>query len=429
MLARAVTLNVLGQLGNLAVGFVGSILVARWLGPADRGLLGLIASTSGFAVALLGLGWPLAVLYAASKRDASQGALLGNTIAFAIVLTVVLVPLAWIFRGALADTFGHGRGDRLWVAAAGLVPLTLLEYAVPCQLAGRLRFGLMNALRVISKVAYLVVAVLLVGLLHLGVAGGVAALAAGSLVIAAGCVPTLVRIERPRVDRAAVRELLRYGRRVQAGTVFQLANYRLDVIVAQFFLPLRAVGAYLMAEILAELVIVLAQSFQSSVLPLVARAEDEESALRTTTSSLRHHSILAAAAVAGNAVFGTCVILFALGPSYRGALVPFFILLPAVWFLGTGAVVGGLLRGMDKPGAASVLSGATVVATVVLDLALIPTVGIVGAAIASLVSYAFFGAVSVAYLSRRLGLPARALVLPTRADLALYRRLPQMGSA
>jgi O-antigen/teichoic acid export membrane protein len=425
VLKRAVTINVLGQVGSLVVGFFGSILIARWLGPADRGLLGLIASTSGFAVALFGLGWPLGVMYFASKREASQGALLGDTVAFAAVLALVLVPLAYVFRGTLADTFGRGRGDLLWVAAAALVPLTLLEYSVPNQLAGRFRWGLRNALNVLSKLAYLAVAIVLIGVLDLGVAGGVIALATASVVIALGSVPALVHIERPRIDLSIARELFRYGRRVQIGTVFQLANYRLDVIVAQFFISLSAVGAYVMAQVLAELVIVIAQSFQTSVLPLVARDEGGESTLGTTTASLRHHGILAAAAIAGNAVFGTLVILFALGHGYRQALTPFLILLPAVWFLGTGAVVGGVLRGRGQPGAASALSGAAVIVTVVLDLALIPPFGITGAALASLCAYIVFGTSSAMYLARTIGVPVGTLLRPTRADLALYARLPR----
>jgi O-antigen/teichoic acid export membrane protein len=271
VLARAVTLNALGQVSTLAVGFIGSILIARWLGPADRGLLGLVSSTASFAIAIFGFGWPLAVGYYASKRDGPQGALLGNTFAFAVVLALVLVPLAWVFRGTMADTFGHGRGGLIWVAAAGLVPLALLEFTLPNQLVGGLRFGLLSAINVLSKAAYLVVAVLLVGVLGFGVAGGIVAVAVTSIVTAAGCLPTLLRLEPPRFDLTVARSLLGYGRRVQIGTVFQLANYRLDVIIAQFFLSLSAVGAYLIAQILAELVIVVAQAFQMSVLPLVSR--------------------------------------------------------------------------------------------------------------------------------------------------------------
>jgi O-antigen/teichoic acid export membrane protein len=428
VLARAVTLNALGQVSTLAVGFIGSILIARWLGPADRGLLGLVSSTASFAIAIFGFGWPLAVGYYASKRDGPKGALLGNTFAFAVVLALVLVPLAWVFRGTMADTFGHGRGGLIWVAAAGLVPLALLEFTLPNQLVGGLRFGLLSAINVLSKAAYLVVAVLLVGVLGFGVAGGIVAVAVTSIVTAAGCLPTLLRLEPPRLDLTVARSLLGYGRRVQIGTVFQLANYRLDVIIAQFFLSLSAVGAYLIAQILAELVIVVAQAFQMSVLPLVSRDEGGPGALRTAVASVRHHGILAAAAIVGNAVFGTIVILFVLGPSYRQALTPFLILLPAVWFLGTGAVVGGVLRGLGRPGTASLLSGGAVVVTIVLDVTLIPAFGTVGAAIASLCAYAFFGVASVIYLARHTGLSPRELVIPTRDDLRLYARLPRRRS-
>jgi O-antigen/teichoic acid export membrane protein len=420
-----VKLNALGQVSTLAVGFIGSILIARWLGPADRGLLGLVSSTASFAIAIFGLGWPLAVGYYASKRDGAQGALLGNTFAFAAALAVVLVPLAWVFRGPLADTFGHGRGGLLWVAGAGLVPLALLEYALPNQLVGGLRFGQLSVINVLSKAAYLVVAVLLIGVFGFGVAGGIVAVAVTSIVTAVACLPTLLRLERPRVDLTVARSLVNYGRRVQIGAVFQLANYRLDVIIAQFFLALSAVGAYLMAQILAELVIVVAQAFQMSVLPLVSRDEQGPAALRTAVASVRHHGILAAAAIGGNAVFGTIVILFMLGPSYRQALAPFLILLPAVWFLGTGAVVGGVLRGFGRPGTASLLSGGALVVTVLLDVTLIPAFGTVGAAIASLCAYAVFGVASLIYLGRHTGLSVRELVTPTGDDLQRYVQLPR----
>src|SRR5581483_6687944 len=104
MLARAVTLTVLGQAGSLAVGFVTSILVARWLGPADRGTLALMASSANFVLAFAAVGLPIAVMYYGSRPGVSHGALLGNTLVFAAVLAVVLIPLAWIFRAPIADT-------------------------------------------------------------------------------------------------------------------------------------------------------------------------------------------------------------------------------------------------------------------------------------------------------------------------------------
>jgi Na+-driven multidrug efflux pump len=97
-----------------------------------------------------------------------------------------------------------------------------------------------------------------------------------------------------------------------------------------------------------------------------------------------------------------------------------FILMPGMWFLGTGTVVAGDLRGRGKPGIASILAGITLVVTVALDLVLIPPYGVPGAAIASVASYVVFGLASLIVLSRVTKISVRTLVVPTRADFAVY---------
>jgi Na+-driven multidrug efflux pump len=91
-----------------------------------------------------------------------------------------------------------------------------------------------------------------------------------------------------------------------------------------------------------------------------------------------------------------------------------------MWFLGTGTLIGSDLSGRDRPGLASLLSGAVVLVTVTLDLLLIPELGAVGAALASVVAYTVFGIASLLALARVSGIGVRTLVLPTGADLALY---------
>ena len=53
-----------------------------------------------------------------------------------------------------------------------LVPALFLDWAVHNQLVSTLRFGWLNAIRVLSKVLFLVLVVLLVGVLGLKTAGG-----------------------------------------------------------------------------------------------------------------------------------------------------------------------------------------------------------------------------------------------------------------
>ncbi|MGZ4308728.1 MAG: oligosaccharide flippase family protein [Gaiellaceae bacterium] len=420
MLARSVTLNILGTGTSLFLGFFSSLLLARWLGPSGRGLLAIMVQISSLTFAIAAVGLPIAVMYFASRPHARTGAILVSNMVYGAVLAAVFIPAFWLLREPIADLFSHGRGGLAWVLAGALVPLTFLDWTTHNQLVGKLRFGLFNVLLVVAKIASVAAIVLLVGWAGIGVTGALIATAISSLVMIVGSLPPLLAEGGLVFDRSLLRSMIRYGSRVQIGTILQLLNYRLDVIILQFYRPLSAVGYYVVASILAELVITVANAFQSSVLPLVSHYEGDERQAATSTSSLRHHGILAVAATLGNAVFAPLVIIFLYGSRFHPALLPLFILLPGMWFLGTGTVVAGDLRGRGYPGLSSAVAGAAVVITVVLDVILIPFYGVPAAAIVSVIAYVVYGVTSLIVLSRVSKIPVRELVMPTREDLALY---------
>src|SRR5712692_7161958 len=111
VLGRSVLLNIAGQVATMLIGFVPSILVARWLGPTDRGLLAVIGTTSGVAFILAAAGLPMAVLYFASDKAPPSAALLGNSFAFATALAVAFIIPTWIFRHDVASLLSHHRGE------------------------------------------------------------------------------------------------------------------------------------------------------------------------------------------------------------------------------------------------------------------------------------------------------------------------------
>jgi O-antigen/teichoic acid export membrane protein len=415
-----VLLNLLGQVATILIGFVPSILVARWLGPTDRGLLAVIGTTSGIAFVLACVGLPAAVLYYGSDKSPPTGALLGNSLVYAAALTAAFVVPTWLFGSQIADLLSHGHGDTVWVLAALTVPVTFLDWTTHNQLLGRLRFGYYNTLIIGSKVVFLVGVVLLLQVINAGVPGVMIATLAGSVFVIGGSLRVILPEARPTLDRALFRRMWTYGRKSQFGSVFQYFNSRFDVLILQFFVPLGAIGYYVVAQILAELVMVLTRSFQPTVTSLVTRdSDDPTTQAQTTSMSIRHHGLLCFVAVLMNAVFSPLLILFAYGPGFHGAILPFFIILPGIWFLATGLLIANDLNGRNKPGLASKLSGVGVGVTVALDLVLIPFFGVPGAAVASLIAYTTFGVLSLVVESRVAEIPIRRL-LPTIDDLRLY---------
>jgi len=423
-LARFVTLNVAGSLASLFIGFLASVGLARWLGPSDRGLLGLMISASTLALAVTSTGLPLAVVYFASRGDAEPGKILGNSLLYGAILAVIFIPAGVLLYPQIADAISQGDGGESWILAAALVPIVFLDWTTHGQLQGMMQFGRFNVLLVISRVAYALVIVVLLGVLSLGVAGGLIATGAASIVMIAGSLGPVIRRGSPQIDMALLRRMLHYGSRVQIGSIFQLTNARLDVLIMQFYRPLSQVGYYVVAQSIAELVMTLARAFQSSVLPLLSRDEGgAERQAATSTDSIRHYAILATAAALGNAVLGSAVIYYAFGPAYRSAIVPMLILLPGIWFLGVGTVIQGDLGGRGRPGTSSALAGLAAGVTVVLDFTLIPPFGVIGASVASVTAYTTFGVASLVTLHRVSGVAMRELLVPTHADLLLYWNL------
>ncbi len=420
MLARSVALNVAGQIAALAIGFFASVALARFLGPADRGLLALMLTAGQVLFIIVGLGLPIAVMYFASRPDTDPGGLLGTNAAFAMVLALVLIPLAWVGTGTIEDLLSRGRGGDVWILAAAVVPMTFLDWTTHNQIVAMLRFARFNVLLVATKFVYMVGAI---GLLvaGVGVSAGLIATMAASAVMIGGSLGPILAAGRPRVELALLRRLVAYGTRVQAGTIFQQANLRLDVLVLQGFRPLTEVGYYVVAQQIAELVFTIGNAFQTSVLPLVARQEGGERE-RTSTASTRHYLILAVTAAVINAGVGSLIILFAFGSKFSPSVAPMLVLLPGICMLGLATVISGDLRGRGRPGLSSLLAGLAAVATVGLDLVLIPPYGMHGAALASVLAYSTYGAASVVALHREGGLSYRSMLVPTRDDARLYVR-------
>jgi O-antigen/teichoic acid export membrane protein len=426
VLGRAVAWNVFGQAGALAVGFISSILVTRWLGPADRGLLAVIAYSVEVVVAVAGLGLTYATVYFVSVKNARAGAVLGNSLLYGAILALTFIPLGLVFGDDLADLLSDGQGTAAWQVAGVYVPVLFLDWTIHNQLFGRLRFDLLNLAIVGSRVAALGAALVLVGIMDLGVPGAIGALMCSSVTMIGATLWALSGSVVPSVDLSLLRTMIGYGLRVSVGWIFQIVNFRVDVIIVQQLTTLRDVGYYVIAQVVAELALTFSTALQSSVTTLTAREEDERQDL-TTISSIRHSVLLTTAAAIAVLVLGPILITVGYGPAFNAGIVPMLILLPAMIPIGIGQVVTGNLRGRERPGVSSMLAGVTMILTLILDLLLIPRHGIVGAAEASLVAYSFFGVSSLVTLSRIAHIPVRILVVPTRAEFRPYVALIRRG--
>jgi len=124
------------------------------------------------------------------------------------------------------------------------------------------------------------------------------------------------------------------------------------------------------------------------------------------------------------------IVLVAAGPlvtllyssKFAGAVAPLRWLLPGIFMLSIGKVLVGELLAREKARYTVWASGAAVVTNIAGNLLLVPKMGIVGAALASSVSYSVLSGVLTWYYLRVTGTRWTSLV-PRVEDLSAYRSL------
>jgi O-antigen/teichoic acid export membrane protein len=397
----------------LAIGYIASILLARFLGAEGRGLVAVIQTGTSVLAGLGGIGTQNAATYYASRRPRRRAYVLGNGLAHAGVLLVVSIAAAFALMGELQQRVAPGYDARIWLLAALLVPTFYLDVLVSNLLAAQSSFSLRNRLSVAGRIVTAVATVAVVGWLGWGVPGAIIATAPTLLVPTMGGMRVLARngIALSRPVQAAS---LRYGARVQVGALLHFLNARFDVIVLSAFAPLATVGAYAIAQIVAELVLLFPNAMGYVLRAQVASGSRKDS---LSGAALRLNGTVVLACVLGVLLVGPPMIVYGFGPGFHSALVPFLILLPGMWFLSAGGLVQDALSGRGRPGLSSLLAVGEVIITIALDLILIPSYGAVGAAIASVCAYAFYGIASIVTIARLDGVPVHTLLFAGRDEL------------
>jgi O-antigen/teichoic acid export membrane protein len=183
------------------------------------------------------------------------------------------------------------------------------------------------------------------------------------------------------------RELAAYGLRAQTGGLIAQLNLRLDFVILSALAGPAVLGVYAIASKFAELLRVLTMSVTYVLYPAYAREASGFAAARAR-AAIPRAGLLTASVAAVLWVSAPTVIPAVYGAEFGDAVLPARIILIGLALEGVAAVITAFLYGAGRPGLNSLAMAAGLLVTVALDLALIPPLGVVGAAIASAAAYA-----------------------------------------
>jgi len=232
----------------LAVNLGSGIVLARSLGPSDRGILAAAILWPAMLASTGSLGVAEGVTYLSGKEGGDTSPILSSALAFGAVqslalmlLGTLLLPLLLVGNAAMALSAAL---LYLW-----LIPLNLLTQYGIGLLQGRTNLSAFNVARLSLHIAY---TALIIALWFQKAVTVRSAVTASLAAWAVSAVLTLWLIARRGYwfwgfDLARVRDLISFGVKLHIGNVATILAAKLDIVVLTFFASAGSLGIYVVA--------------------------------------------------------------------------------------------------------------------------------------------------------------------------------------
>lgn len=415
---------------NVALGGV-SIVIARALGPSEKGAYDLVLATATLLATLLGLSLPTGITYVVARGRAGVRRLIRRTAGLTIVQAALAAGLLVAIRNsAVASAFVPPDIDATVVwATLFFVAFTLLQSNSRAVLMGRRAIVRANRLDLLggsAQFAIFVVAILAMrGLAREPRAVHFVWFAVSAVALSCAFFFRAAYVAEENVPTRAsgLAEVWRYALTCHLGNIAQFLNYRVAIFLIGFFLGTASVGLYTVAMTLSQLNWLVAQAAATVLLPLVASrvGAGDDSALHVAAATRTVVGITCALALATAAAAGP-VVPWVFGAEFEGSVLPLYLLLPGIVAFVPSIVLASYFGGHGLPRINLKGSLAGLVTILVLSVALIPRLGTAGAAIATSGACLVSSIVLLFSFSRSTRISPWAVVVPRRGDVAAVNR-------
>lgn len=404
------------------------LVLARYLlDPDGYGTLywviGILAMVQ--LVADLGLGKSAARYFSEYReRDPKQiPYLIESTITFKIVLMALVGYLLLVFHEQLAVALGEPEAAPF--LAAGILYIAAFSFSTFAEISfqGFNVLAYSAVVRAISGFSRLVFAVGF-ALLGLGALGAFFGYIVGYVLSATVGLALLYYKFYASYDRAEsyedglARRLAEYSVPLTATRSANIIDKQVDTVLVGILLNPTAVAFYTLGKQITDFVLSPAESLGFTISPNFGEqkaAGQLDEARRIYESSLTHTMLFYVPAAAGLAIVAQPFVTMVFGESYAGAVPVLQVLAGFIVLQAITNLTSDTLDYMGRARHRAVAKGATAAANFGLNLVLIPMIGVVGAAIATVATHSVYVAVNL-------------YIVHLELDLRLLRLAKSMGA-
>jgi O-antigen/teichoic acid export membrane protein len=376
------------SVAGVPVQLLTGVILARYLSVEDRGLYAVAITFAVSVVLLVELGWGPAVIYRLRRAGAPRPLVATNALAATLAVSAVAALVCIPLESSISARFLDGAPPRIFYLALVIVPFALGQILFSSIARALDRFALQSGVVLASNASRLAAMALVL------VAWGGAleeALAAYLLVQAVATLCLVARVlcttgVHLRIDLREIQATLRFGVKSYVGrTAWQLHGRWPIFLIAYFLADTSELAFFAVAASVAAMLRMLPEALSGALLPQLAGLEESEVKV-LAARACRHGLLWVGGLLLAAGAIAPLAIPLLYGEPYAASTVPFLVLLPGVWLYAMQRVFSSYFVALGHLGPVIRSQVLASILSVALNVWLIPLMGILGAALATVVS-------------------------------------------
>ena len=387
----------------VVIGLIASSFSNRFLGPELKGELGRISSLLSIVAVTANFG--LYQPYPYYKRQGEPDVLDKFLRIFSLQF------IAYTVIGVIGAT------------AFGSFELAAVCLIAPIQvLANQLSFMIMvedvkfkNVIFFTARITNTLVTILAFYTMNRTIMVALALIVIGDLITVVFALLRMKRMPNPfRADLRFAAKIVPFGFVSMVTTLMLTLNYRVDTLMMgyMFAVPDMEIGYYTLGVSLSEYGWLIPDAFREVLFSRTAKSD----ATGEVTMSMKVNLYLTFFMIAGILVLGRPVIYLLAGAEYLPAYPVTVLLIAGIIPMSYFKIIGTLLLAQGRKYVYLGMLTGSVVVNILCNMVTIPLWGKMGAALASVISYAVAGGCFLAYYLKTYDIPARDVFLFTKAE-------------
>lgn len=415
------------QIASIIIGFLLLVLMANALGTNGQGKYTLITYLPLMLMTFLNFGLNSSTVYFVSRKNVSLTTALNTNIITGLLLsfTSILFGVAAVY--IFGETYFKSVNSQLLFVSLTAMPGMFLMIFLQTILQGIQNFKAFNTALVIQQFSTVFFVVLFLYILDLDLLGAILSFVLGYTV--AVIYMLIYLITRYKVtfsikefSFAHLKSMIGYGLKAHVSNMMTFLNYRLDIIILGLFLSPVLIGLYSVAVSLGERLSIFSQSFSQVLLPRIASSDIAEDRNRITSMVSRF--ILAFVLILSCFIFIFSDLFFEIFmKEFVDSSLLLKLLLPGLTLLAVEKILSNDLAGRGKPELNMYVSFFNVALNLVLNLILIPQIGVKGAAISSSITYIASFLIKAWIYKRETKLNYREFLLMKKSDFMMMKNI------